>query len=490
MMKNFTTLLIAVWCVNIAVGQTAKTRSVKPAHNAILNGLLQQKVNSAAASKSTGGVPAERVIAQSTWDRTLITKTDSIFLGYSLYRGSKYDYNTMLYTYNYPYSISPVFNNNGGIFGRPQVLFDTFMRWTIDPNTLVYGYYETAYATYDANSNIKGYKDLFADSAFNPNILYANNFNAAKNIDTAYSCIWKAGAADSAFKQFYSYNTANKLVKDSTYELHLGMWRLASRSLYTYDASNNLTQIDNYANTTDTSFLLPLIEQFKYVNTYDAGGRLLSVFSSFFDGTTLSPYIKDTFAYSGTYAYHNSWKEYQYDPINHYWAPMFRMSKIINTTTGLPDTVNINGFDSLLNSWVPQTMDVMVYNAAHDPVTLIDYEYNFTSFPLTPSFVTNYFYGSYTDKTAVSNISGPAISANVFPNPATDIITISQLAVPANERVSMLLINASGQLISRTSMHWQGAAQLSMREFIPGTYWLVIQGQDGNILHRQAVVKQ
>ncbi len=484
-------VIVALLCINTAFAQQAGNLSIRrPEHNRILNCLLQQNNGTNAAMKSTGGIPGERVIAQSTRDSTMQNLFDSVKLGYSLYRTSKYDYNTMIYAYNYPYNTSPVFNNNGGIFGKPQVLFDTFMRWTIDPNTYWFGYYETAYATYDANSNMTGYLDLMADSSFNPNMLYANKFNAAKNIDTGYAYNWNSGHADSAFKQFYAYNSANKLTKDSTYEYHLGIWRLASKSIYTYDGSNNLIQIDNYANTTDTSFLLPLIEQYKYVNTYDASNRLLSVFSSFFDGTALSPYIKDTFAYSGTYTYHNSWKEYQWDPINGYWAPWYYMSKVINSGTGLPDTVMINDFDSLLNTWVPHTMEVMTYNSSKDPVLLKDYEYNFSYFPAKPSFFTFYFYGSYLDKTGVKDVTSLNDKVKVFPNPTAGTITITQLDVPKNTPVSILLTNANGQLLSRTSIYWQNEAQMSISDLIPGVYWLVIQGASGNILHREAVVKQ
>jgi len=489
-MKRIVLSLFALLGMTSSYAQHSIKLSQRPEHKALLNTLLQQNQSPFSAGKTTG-IPGEHVVAQSTWDMTLSSKSDSIYLGYAPGCGSKYDYNSMLYAYNYPYSTSPVFNNNGGIFGRPQVLFDTFMRWTIDPNTLVYGYSETAYGTYNSQYNLTSYLDLFVDSVINPNMTYTNKFNSAKNIDTAFAYVWKAGVADSAFRQFYKYNAANKLVEDSTYEYHLGMWRLGSRTLYTYDGSNNLVQIDNYTNTTDTSFLLPLTEQFKYVNTYDGSNRLLSVFSSFFDGTTLSPYIKDTFTYSGTYAYHNTWKEYQYDPINGYWAPMFYMNKIINSTTGLPDTVNIQGFDSLLNTWVPQTVDVMTYNSSHDPVMLKDYEYNFTSFPSTPNFITYYYYNPYTiDNTGIKGTLPASGSAVVYPNPATNTISISRLNVPANTPVSVLLMNIRGQVVSRNSLHWQNEAHIPVGDLTPGVYWVVIQDDAGNLLHRQAVVKE
>ena len=488
-MKRIFMLAGAVLLGNIVSAQN----SINPAllynrHNAILNSLLQQNHYSDAAMKTTS-VTAERVIAQSTLNNTAHTLSDSVSVNYTLYRASAYDYNTMLYPYSYPYNTSPMFNNAAGVFTKPQVLFDTFMHWTIDPNTEAYGYYETAYANYDANNNITGYLDLFADSSVNPNVLYANKFNAAKNIDTAYWNIWQSGTADSAFKQFFTYNSANLITKDSTYELHLGAWRIASRSLYTYDGSNNLIQIDNYANTTDTSFLLPLVEQYKYVNTYDASHRLLTVYSSFYDGSALAPYIQDTFAYSGTYTYHNSWREYQYDPINLYWAPMFNMAKTINAI-GLPDTINKQGFDSILNAWVPQTLYVASYNTFKDPDTLLEYDYNFTAYPATPSYITKYYYSTFVNKTEVNNVAVNNDAALIFPNPATNQFTITQLNVPLNTSVFVTLMNEQGQMVMRQNMHWQGQTQISINGLIPGAYWVAIQDDKGNMLHRQAIVKQ
>jgi len=488
MTKSFFILVaITVFGNSLFAQNPKRLNSALASHKRVLNGLLQQQPDNEKAERTTTGVGMERVIGQSTRDSTGVL-ADSVNLKYTLYKTSTYDYNTMIYPYNYPYSTSPMFNYVG-TFTKPQVQFDTFTHWTIDPNTYIYGYYETGYAGYDANYSMTSYLDIFADSAINPNMRYTNKFNAAKNIDTGFWYRWVSGVADSAFKQFFTYNTSNKLTADSTYELHLGNWRLASRSLYTYDGSNNLIQINNYANDTDTSFTLPLVEQLQYINTYDASNRLTTVYSMFNDGSGLLPYIKDTFAYSGTHTYHNSWREYQYDPINMYWAPIFNMTKIANSF-GLPDTVTIQGFDSLLNSWVPQTMDIVSYNVAHDPDTLKEYDYNFTHFPNTPSFRTVYYYDSFINKLGVHQVAAVKDETQVYPNPTTDIITISQLGVTQNSPVSVDVVSVKGQMVIREYLHWQGEAQISLNGLVPGIYWLEIQGAAGNMIHRQAVVKQ
>lgn len=492
-MKQLFVLTGALLFINVAFAQNIAKRALEHSpHNHTLSILLGKSSNaSAAAAKTTAGVSMNRVIAQSTWDFTSgATVADSVKLGYAGTHYSIYDYNFMLYTYNYQYGSTPVFNNAEGIFAKPQVLYDTMTRWQIDPNTLTFGYYETAYATYNSNLNLTDYTDLFADSVFNPNVRYTNKFNKAKNIDTGYTYRWHSGIADNTFRQFYTYNATNVLTADSIYELHLGVWRLASATAYTYDGTGNLIQIDNYANTTDTSFLLPLTEKFKYVNTYDASRRLLTVASSIYNGTALIPSIRDTFAYTGSLTYHSSWKEHQFDPINGYWAPMFYMHKSINTSTNQPDTVYIDGFDSLLNKWVPQTRNVMVYNANHDPLRLLDYEYNFTAFPGLPDFITTYYYATYLNTVEAQATVKSVANMLVFPNPATDQITISGIEVPQNSSVLITLINTAGQVVSRSGLQWSGQAQLPVRNLVPGVYQTMVQDGNGNILGRQSFVKQ
>src|ERR1700748_225315 len=151
-MKYIFLYITVLFTTNDLFAQSAIKPTLQARHSKVMNTLLQaQTCNTGIAEKTSNGVTMERVIAQSTRD-SFNAYVDSVKLGYSGSRSSQYDYNTMLYPYNYPYSTSPMFNYTG-TFTKPQVLFDTFTHWTVDPNTDIYGYYETAYAGYDAASN-------------------------------------------------------------------------------------------------------------------------------------------------------------------------------------------------------------------------------------------------------------------------------------------------------------------------------------------------
>lgn len=485
-------ILIATFAVE-ANAQSTTNHQLQTAHQRIINGLLQKQTSRhEAAMKTTAGVLKQRVIGQSVTDYAMFSLADSIMVNYSgNVRGSEYDYNFMIYPYNYPYATSPMFDF-AGVFTTPQVAFDTFVHWTIDPFAMpMYQLYEGAYATYDTNSNMTGYTELFVDSATNDNRTFANSFTTFNKIDTGLWFNLSMGVADSAFKQIFTYDTLKRLTADTLYELHLGVWRIAGRTYYTYDTSNNLILIDHYANLADTSFLLPLDHAAKYENTYDASNRLVTVLTSLFDGTALGQYVKDTLGYSGALPYHNSWKQHQFDAIHGTWWPQYYMSKHIGVS-GLPDTVFHNGWDSIAHAWVPTSKDVVHYNSYSNPDTMKNYLYNWTAYSATPDFKTIYFYDTFTYVAPVTSINKTAnnLSVNLYPNPATNTLNIS-IANPAklSNNATLSVYNVNGQIQTRQSVGNQNSVHVSISGYASGIYWVIIQDAATGTVARKQFVK-
>jgi hypothetical protein len=489
-MKQFFALFVVLICTQDLFAQYSSKRQQLANHNQTINQLLSANgAGNKAAMKTTALVLTQRVIAQSTRDNTLSSLADSVKVRYTGKHGSTYDYNTMIYPYNYPYGTTPMFNY-AGTFTQPQVLYDTYVHWTINPFTMPsFMLYEGAFATYDTSNNLTAYKKLFVDSVTNDNVSYVNVFDTMNRIGTGYTFNLNAGVADSAFKQYFVYDTANRLMRDSVYELHLGVWRIAAKSIYTYNTTGNLVQIDHYANETDTSFLLPLIQQSKYINAYDASNRLTSVYTHLYDGTTLSPYVKDTFAYSGTLTYHNSWKQYQFDEIHGTWWPQYYMSKHI--TAGKPDTVYHKGWDSIANAWVPIAKDLVKYDTFNFPDTILKYQYNWTAYSLTPDYTTVYYYDTLTITVPDQAITLQQEKLKLYPNPATNTIRI---IFPDgnnnNKQLSLSLFNINGQLLSRQSMRSKTEIELTVDYLAPGIYWVVLTDQTDGISYRQQFVKR
>jgi len=473
----FSCQLLSAQVINNAVNNTA--------HRYTLCNLLQPQMQIHNVAMKTTGTVKERLIAQSLLDNTLLSPaiTDSIHLSYSGNRGSAYDFNMMFYAFNYPYGNTPMFNYYG-LFTKPQVMYDTMKRWLVAPDTTLYAFFSQANAAYDLLNDITSYKINFTDSVTYQNASYLNTYNAAGNIVKSYTFFLVSGAMDSAYKQYYSYNSSNRLTEDSIYVYTGTGWRMVAKTYYMYNTAGNPITIETFADST-----APLREKIKYENTYDAGGHLLTVLTSYFDGTNLTPYVKDTFAYTTGLDFNTSWKEYQYDGINHYWAPYFYEAKHINAAA-LPDTLYIKGFDSLANSWEPQTMQVANYDTFRLPTTLYSYQYNGTTYPLLASNVTSYYYQRYNDNTGVATTTNKH-NVVIYPNPAEDNVHISIEGLTANTNILITLYNTNGQIVRSLSTVWQGnALQMPMVDLNTGVYWINVQDRSGTILSRQSVIKR
>lgn len=452
-------------------------------HNAIVQGLLNPTFSSKNVKKQTRAL-SFRVIGQSTTDHLLSSLTDSVNLTYPLNGTSQYDYSMLLYAYNYPYSTTPMFNNYLGVFTKPQVLQQNFNHWTINPNTLVYGFYEKRTAGYDFGFNLTVDTSWLADSAINPNTIHENTFNLLNQIEVSYKSNYTGGSVDSAFKQFFQYNSSDQLIKDSTYQFDGSSWHLVSKTFYTYDGAGNLIIINNFGNDSDTTFTLPLVNLLKYTNTYDASNRLLTVHSDYFDGSTMMPYVKDSFAYTGTSDFHTNWKQFQYDPINAMWAPQLNMTKYLNGS-GLPDSIMIDQYNFISDTWTPNYKYILTYDANENPKQLLQYIYNFTSFPSTPDFTTTYYYESFTNTTETPNPHESNIDFGIYPNPAHNQLTITRYEFSTSP-IFFNILNSSCKVIGSFPLNSSTNA-IDISNYAAGFY-IGVFISEGQVLHSEKLV--
>jgi hypothetical protein len=104
----------------------------------------------------------------------------------------------MLYAYNYPYDHSPLFEY-AGVFNEPQVMHNKYTRWTINPNTLVYGFYQKQGSIYNSNNYLIIDTMFYHDSLINPNMIATNSFNISGQIIRNTRLTWQGGTADSLY---------------------------------------------------------------------------------------------------------------------------------------------------------------------------------------------------------------------------------------------------------------------------------------------------
>lgn len=478
-MKTKSALLIFLsLCFGAARSQVLFSRS---AHRQVLQQMLkaQQDAN---ADKI---LSPERTTGQSTRDNIQNTFTDSVQLSYGPNGTSLYDFNMMEYAYNQPYTNAPLFGYAGN-FLEPQLTYRTLTQHTINPNTLTYGFYRSEAAHYDASNNLLGDTVRYADSLIHPNLIYANTFNSIPRIAKGTCNKWTAGKSDSCTKRFFRYDAQKRLLRDSVYQFSGGTWHNVFRTVYSYSTGNTPYRIDHYSNYFDSTFTKPLIQVLRYENTFDASGRLLTVKTSYYDGNLLSPYVADTFSYTPGAAFHTSWKQYQFDPINNYWAPVSYLHKQLGVSN-LPDVMWLDNFDSLLNKWVPYLRYNISYNANNNPVQLDEYGYNISSFPSTPDLSTRYYYESYSSTTSAEEWAGPA-SLSAFPNPfySCTSIEIPWLYLNSYHDLQLILLDETGRRVN-CATEISSDKILLRGELSPGVYFFSLTLR-GKILGQGRVV--
>lgn len=437
-------------------------------HRIMIRNLLSAQVQTSASGRSG----AERVKGQSTYDNVQNSFADSILLSYGPGGTSAFDLSSMLFPYNNQHLNAPSFEYTGN-FINPQVTYKNLRRQTIDPNTLTYGLYQWEGAQYDPSGNLLRDTIWYADSLSQPNRIYAQVFNASNRIVRAYANNWKSGKSDSVTKRFFKYDVQNRLISDSVYQFSGGNWYKISRTVYTYSTGVAPYRINHFTNYFDTTFTKPLKEVLRYENGFDGSGRLLTVRTSYYDGSILKPYVLDTFSYTGSLNFHTSWREYQFEPINNRWVPQFRMSKQLNASQ-LPDLIWHDLYDSTARKWIPYIRYNMTYNANGNPVRKDEYDHNMVSFPATPNFTTRYYYE------AISTTSIALTMAEVgewksWPNPFRGELNMeipSDKDYPA-EDLQMIVMDMQGREMKCVVQYSTGNLFLK-GAFTPGVYFFTI----------------
>ncbi len=470
-MKSTLSFSLFILIASSAFGQTLKTGFLKNAeqnkqHRLAIMQFMQRPVDVASKSPST----EERVIASSLYNNAGLT--DTIHLTYSGNRGSEFDYNQLRYDfYANPYDGNPMFEFNGHI-NEPQVLSDTLTDWTAGDIPLSLS--ENVFSSYNDNNNLTLFTDIYTDTINNHDIKYLNVFNSDNNVTASYSFSWNGNVWDSLGERYFSYNASKLLMQDSTYAKGSTGWSLMYKNAYAYNSSGDLVQVDNYNRS--SSWVINI----EYVNTYNSSHQLISVVTNTLDVHAM--YV-DSFSYVNGISYQSSWTEYSPGLV-------VRYLKHFNAT-GLPDTAYVGDWDTITHNWISGEAeeDIFNYDAYNEPVNGVSYSYLDTSFNTTPGYMENFYYETYSP-TNVKNITDQDDFV-VYPNPSSDKIFISQKNAVAAKSLQISIVNVSGQrVLTETLSAANKTEEISVAGFTPGTYWLTIQDLSGNILHKQAVVRQ
>lgn len=415
--------------------------------------------NPAAAAKTT--VLHERVIGQAESDGT---DADSMALNYSGTRSSTYDYNEMDYYVDNPYDGSPMFNGYNGHFNTPQVFYDTVQYYSTDsagmPLTDMY------MANYDGSNNLSFYKDSMIQfgALYEYNTFDAQN-NISRNVKVQY--VNSTASFDTLNITEYTYDNQHRIISDSDYSFN-SMWASTMKYTYSYDNAGNMSDVYGFVwngTSWDSSE--------HYANTFYSNNKVQTILHDYYNAGSWQPETKDTFGYTTGVDFNTYWSSYSYNNSN--WNNDFVLAKHLNAQN-LPDTLYATDMSSM-------EIALVSYDSYNNPTHLRIFDMsNMTD----PTNWVNYYYETY-------NVSVPNVPIaddfKVYPNPANSTVYISSQK-NAGQQLTARLINNLGQTVQQVSFKVNGTYSFSLNNIQPGMYWITVQDEKGNNLHKQAIVKQ
>lgn len=434
--------------------------------------LTQRLVGQSLYLEQTGNAPSLR---------------DTTRLSYSGTRGSKFDYEQLLFDTYYAPAEGPDFSTEGNP-NRLANAADTLRTWQRDPNapgtTLILQ--EEHLAGYNSNNTVNTYLSrLTKNTPLDEGARYLHTYNAQGKLTMVTGLSLTNSQWDSSAKKFIFYNAQGRISRDSILLFENGAWKPYMVGNYTYDNAGNLTKLAQQS-WSGSGWDPDARSTMTYNNNKQLTCALLELPMG---SATWSPLMKDTFAYAGASTYSTLRQRYMFDMFaTQAWVPIFSYTRHMNAL-GLPDTSYMDQWDGNTQQWAHFSKSVLTYNSFSNPVWQKTYSYVNGVLDATSADVYHYYYESFN---APSGIARTEIKADVkvYPNPATDHLNISW-AASQQSAVSIRLLNLSGQLLHHEDLSGQhSSTQIGMGHLPAGTYLLQLSNAAGQLLYAGTVVRQ
>ncbi len=420
-----------------------------------------------AVNKSTASY--ERMRAMSEYGQNQqggpIVFFDSLQFNYSGMRGSEFDYNDMSIGYYDPMG-GPMIPGNKLLF-KP----DNFQVYI--PNPVV-----EYTLTYDADDNVT---EMYLENDGNNDERILITYNNSKVV-FAESLVANGPNWDTAYRRYFNYDSNNMLVEDSVME-NVNMsnvWEINTKYEYTYDVNGNIIKLKTSDKDDMSGVFLPW-EDAHYV--YNNNGQIETAIYYYYDEVTTLMELdsKDSFEYTTGFDYYTKDTYYMWDDVNTTWETVAYTERTLNTQM-VPAMAAGYQWDGA--NFTQNYEEHYTYNTNGNPIHDSVYAFTGTVMDEDPAYIVHYYYEEYWDLSVDGQTAKAQIS--VYPNPATDVVTISN---SSNQAMQLQLVNAMGQTV-KTARTTSAQGKLSIGDLTAGMYWLTVTDKAGNKLHQQAIVKQ
>lgn len=450
MNRIITTLLLALG-ISSAQAQVANPIVKNPERRAKIKALLApQQQQSRAAAKTTATY--WRLRATSTYQLSGISLDvfDSNAYAYSNGRGSQFQLSSDLFIDDYGLSTG--------------LSYDTVLKFRNQGSGLELR--NRYYCSYDGNNRKAKFTDQSPQgTGFSNNTQIVAGRDGNGNLVTETQLDWTGSAWDTSSVTVHTYNSQNKPLVDSTYDVSGGMTDPSYLVKYTYDGNGNMTQsVALYWNGTDWD------SSSRTTNTYYSSNALQTTIDEDYDTSWVYTY-KDSMGYGVSTDFYIYDLSSEWDTANAVWVQTGLETRTVNGS-GLPGTVAFAQWNDTTSAWEPTADADIVYDGNQNVTNVIAYGYiGGFKFP-TPVFQTNFYYEFYF-KTGINDASA-GNNVKCYPNPAATQLNV---VTEGRKDARILLTGMTGQVV-RTQQANSAVAVINVAGLPPGNYILTVESAD------------
>ncbi|MEI6885304.1 MAG: T9SS type A sorting domain-containing protein [Bacteroidota bacterium] len=348
---------------------------------------------------------------------------------------------------------SIVYDANG------NMTYDFLMLWS-SGNWEKYNKFSFTYDALGDNLSIK--EELWQAGG------WVNSFQLIMTYDSVGNClseidqVWAGGAWENQTKYTYTYSSLSKLILSDYAIWKSGAWLDKSRNSYTYDANGlRLTSLKEFWQGTQW------VNSLRYTYSYDANENMILSFAETWAQSQWTNSMRTIYSYGSHLENLTSvsqwWSSFRQAWVNNYFSQL-SYDADLNPTQELFQVC-----DTMANVWVNYYKARYAYNAYGNSVDGIyevwdganwspgmGYLYLISQHNYLQLEVDIYqYHASYASHPGGIDESTSAIQLSVYPNPATDRLTVEYAGYRPGSEGLISVFSSSGTLVLQQSMQEQ-----------------------------------
>jgi hypothetical protein len=316
-------------------------------------------------------------------------------------------------------------------------------------------YYQYTY-TYDANNNQIGklYQE-WNDNAWVNYYQYTYTYDANNNQTSEIDQSWSNSTWVNLNQYIYTYNAGNKVTNGLSQTWNGSAWVNYIQYTYTYDANNNQTmELDqSWSNST-------WVNMWQNTNYYNVSNKLTnSLWQRWNDSSwwnyTLSTYTYDTNT-NLTSESEQSWN-------GSAWWNYYQYTYTYDASNKQTSELSQFWWD---NAWANSWEQFSSYDANNFTKSIVNINWDITGTEVTGSDSTYYYFHTVL---GINDLKLQDTGITIYPNPASDQITVLAPATQAKNQLS--IINLNGQEVL-TCQIIQPKTQIDISTLPVGVYFI------------------